>query len=166
VTVGALIQRAGQPVNVPLLCQVTGPDGKRQTLEMAPDTLGSELGLLRPTPGRVCEFMPETPGRYDVQVTSNDGVYSAQTLVLAQPPRGEITGLPANRAWLQELARATGGRYATWEERDALLAAIPCQPRERPISLEEPLWSKPLWLVLALALFSAEWGWRRKLRLT
>ncbi|MFA5206155.1 MAG: hypothetical protein WC708_17300, partial [Lentisphaeria bacterium] len=73
VTVGALIQRAGQPVNVPLLCQVTGPDGKRQTLEMAPDTLGSDLGLLRPTPGRVCEFMPETPGRYDVQVTSNDG---------------------------------------------------------------------------------------------
>ena len=166
VTVGALIQRDGQPVATPLVCQITGPNGQRQTLDMASETLGTELGLLRPTPGRVCEFTPETPGRYDLQVVSRDGVYSVQTLVLVQPPRGEITGAPANRAWLQELARATGGRYATWDDREALLAAIPCQPRERQVNLEEPLWPKTPWLLLALACLCTEWWWRRKLRLT
>ena len=64
------------------------------------------------------------------------------------------------------LARATGGRYATWDEREALLAAMPCQPRERQVNLEEPLWPKTPWLLLALACLCTEWWWRRKLRLT
>ena len=77
------------------------------------------------------------------------------------PAAAEFRSLKPNRAYLEALAKRTGGQVLTMDSLRDFVRQLP----QRPAPVMEP-WSKPLWqepwvYLLALACFVAEWGIRR-----
>jgi uncharacterized membrane protein len=143
---------------------VQGPDGASHTIELARATLGPEVGLAEPMDGYVGHLAPASGGRYRITVSA-PGSNSAQTTILAEPPRHEITGRTADREFLFTLARATGGRFVPWSERERLIEFLPKDTRTIATVHEVTLWDRWTWLLAVLVLFSAEWWWRRRLEM-
>ncbi|MCK5805010.1 MAG: hypothetical protein KAI66_19400, partial [Lentisphaeria bacterium] len=75
----------------------------------------------------------------------------------------EKTGASVNREYLQQLAQDTSGKFVKWSDRHSLLKDIPHNVREITNTREYPVWNRWPWLLIIIALFSAEWYWRRKL---
>jgi len=73
----------------------------------------------------------------------------------------EFRSLKPNRAFLETLARQTGGRVVSAAGLDAFARELP--RRQSPVmeAWSEPLWHTPLVFAFALACFVAEWGLRR-----
>jgi hypothetical protein len=77
------------------------------------------------------------------------------------PAAAEFRSLKPNRAYLESLAKRTGGQVLTLDALRDFVRTLP--QRQAPVM--EP-WSKPLWqepavYLFALACFLAEWGIRR-----
>jgi hypothetical protein len=158
-TVGARLEAGA---GAELVCRIRPPSGPETVLPMAPGTLGQAVGLVPEQPGWLCEFRPPEPGSYAVTVTTRDGLRSASARFLVKEPVHERTGAPADARWLRSLAEATGGRCVSWEERDDVWEKIAAAPRELRRTVEAPLWPRAWWIVLLVALFSAEWYLRRR----
>lgn len=163
VVVGARLESQGKAHAASLLCRVESPGGQAQTLPMVAATLDDSVGLTRKQDGYTCEFRPQLPGTYTISVTSADGVLSAKAKLLAREPVRERTGLPADRAYLERVAKATGGEFVAWKNRRAVFDRLTAKPRELRTVMEYPLWPKPIWILALITLFSLEWYWRRKL---
>jgi hypothetical protein len=166
VVIGAVLGSSSDDAAGPApVCRITTPDGKRLNLPMAAALLGAEVGLNSPTAGYKCAFVPETAGRHELEVMTADGTRHAVLPLLAREAVQERTGRPANRGYLLELARATGGRFIRWDERDRLFEDMPYRERTLTITREYPIWNRVWWLLLLIALFGGEWWWRRRLDL-
>jgi len=163
ITVGARMESQGKAQAGELVCRIDPPDGKPLTIPMVPGSLGENVGLSRTLDGYVCEFRPDKSGSYTVTVTSRNGQLSTHTKLLAREPLREKTGAVMDRSFLEDLARASGGKFIPWKDRSSLFKAISRQARELRTIVEYPLWPKAYWLLALIALFAAEWYWRRKL---
>ncbi len=164
VTVGARLEGAAGPGAAPS-CRIRPPSGPELVLPMAEGMLGQAVGMVPEQPGWSCEFRPPEAGLYLLTVTSRDGQRSASTRLLVREPVREQTGAPADARWLRELAAATGGRCVAWDARDGVWEAIPSAARELRRTEEAPLWPRPWWIALLVALLAAEWYWRRRIGL-
>ncbi|GIV60564.1 MAG: membrane protein [Rhodothermaceae bacterium] len=137
--------------------QVTGPAGADLPLAFRP-ALG-EPGTYTAT------FVPETSGVYEVEVSARQDTTLLGTdtrSVLVAPSRREYYDATLKRGFLESLAEVAGGAYYT----PADVRDLPDRLRNRRTSTSifhtEYLWDMPLVFLLALALLSAEWFYRRR----
>ena len=143
-------------------CLITTPSGKTLTLPMLPAKLEGEVGLTQPQNGFRCDFTPDEIGTYKLEAHSADGTRHASTILLSRFPELEHTGAPINRAFLHELAEASGGNWVTWSRRDKLLEGLALTPRILEIVSVRPIWNHWLGLAILMALYCLEWWLRRK----
>jgi uncharacterized membrane protein len=110
-------------------------------------------------------FTPRAAGAYraEVSVTAADGsdVGQRETGWAVEPETEEFRSLSGNRAFLEQLARASGGEVIEVGALDRFVSSLP----NRKIPITEK-WTYPLWhqwsvLALALGFLVGEWGLRR-----
>ncbi|NLF17113.1 MAG: hypothetical protein GX595_07635 [Lentisphaerae bacterium] len=164
VTVGAIFD-AGEEAARGLTCRVQTPSGKVQVYPMLAAALGKDVGLARTVDGFRSFFTAQEPGQYTLTVATADGTQSAGLVLLAAEPEHERTGAPLNRDYLAGLAKDTGGRFVSWSERSELLKDLPHTTQEFTQVIEHSIWDRWWWIGVLIALFCAEWWWRRKLDL-
>ena len=77
------------------------------------------------------------------------------------PAAAEFRSLKPNRAYLESLAKRTGGQVLTMDALDDFVRQLP--QRQAPVmeSWSKPLWQEPAVFLFALGCFVAEWGIRR-----
>jgi hypothetical protein len=160
VQIGALCGKAVDSSG--LACRIITPEGKSLALPMVPANLGEDFGLSQKESGFACEFVPELPGTYKLEVMARDGLHSEGVLLLAKQPALEYTGEPIQRQWLQRLARDSGGTFLPWADSDRLLANLKGNSRSIEIVREYSLWNRWPWLALLISLFCLEWYFRRR----
>ena len=148
-----------------LTCRVQTPSGKVQVYPMLAAALGKDVGLARTIDGFRSFFTAQEPGQYTLTVATADGTQSAGLVLLAAEPEHERTGAPLNRDYLAGLAKDTGGRFVSWSERSELLKDLPHTTQEFTQVIEHSIWDRWWWIGVLIALFCAEWWWRRKLDL-
>jgi hypothetical protein len=79
---------------------------------------------------------------------------------VSRPPT-EITGKPANRALLQQIAESTGGKFLAMEDWDAWARDLHFKQQQFSRVRLEDLWNNPLLLGFLLLLIVAEWVIRK-----
>jgi hypothetical protein len=162
--IGALYSRRLPPGQV-LTCTVTTPDDRRLAFPMRPAELGQDVGLSPVRDGYDCEFVPQVPGRYEVTVADPEGAVTATQQLLVKRADRELTGQPADRAFLRKIAGATGGELIPWEQRFSFQTSIQNEPVRMEILREYPVWNRaPLYFLLVVLLIG-EWWYRRRLDL-
>lgn len=143
--------------NAAVALEVRGPEGENLALVAEPD--GREAGRYSTT------FVARRPGSYRIVATATapDGsaVGSREAGWVAQPSADEFARLEPDRDYLQQLADRTGGELVDGDRLDAFVAGL--SARSAPITepWTAPIWHQPLYFLLALACFGAEWALRR-----
>ncbi len=136
---------------------VTSPSG--QTTPLTAEANDQEPGLYTAT-----FFGRETGGyRVTAHVTTAEGdpLAARPTGWTAQPTAEEFRRVPTNRAFLQQLAKDSGGELVAPDQIESFIAELP----QRKIAVTEP-WTRPLWhhpavFLFAIACLCVEWGLRR-----
>ena len=114
-------------------------------------------------------FTPEKPGNYQLRLipatTSAEGTSMPEASVTVLPPAGEMDELSADRVFLSDFSKSTGGELVDADKLSSFLAAAmkPLAPEERDQGVEWKStwlrWFTPLLVLLFLAL---EWWLRRR----
>lgn len=169
ITVRALDERF-EPLMVPeleLLARPTSAAAEEDAPEPARVGLVPVMGREGTYEGR---FIPRRAGAMELSVTL-PGAVPGRGPVLEKSIRVtrsalEMRETAMNRAALEQLARASGGRYYEMDEAGEIAEAIPdashtIVTRERP----RPLWDNGYLLGLLVGLATVEWALRRKARL-
>jgi hypothetical protein len=137
--------------------RVVGPDGVANLIDLT--AVPGQRG------GFQTEWTAAKPGQYAVEVTAERaGEVLGSDVVTLERKDGvaENFHTQQNRALLEQLSAATGGRY--WRPQD--LATLPrdISYSEAGISLRDtkPMWDMPVNFLLLLAMISAQWLLRRK----
>lgn len=116
-------------------------------------------------------FVPEEPGVYEIRATAMRGDTTLGTNILhlrASAGDDEYFDAAMRSSLLTRIAEETGGRFFTATPGagvtnvSALPEAISYSGRGVTVVEERDLWDMPIFLILALSLVGAEWGWRRK----
>jgi uncharacterized membrane protein len=128
------------------------------TLDAAPDPAGR---------GRYALVVPARESgayRARVEVTtagSGDVLGTAETGWTVDASHEEFRSADPDRAFLEDIARRTGGSVVDASELDAFARSLPNLAAPITTIVSEPVWHSP-WLLLAtLACLGAEWLWRR-----
>ena len=143
--------------NAKVALKISLPNGEALTLDAEPD--GSEAGTYAAT------YVPRQPGAYRVVATATapDGsaVGEREAGWAAQPAADEFARLEPDREYLKTIAAQTHGELVDGTALDAFVASL--STRHAPISepWTSPLWHQPLYLLIAIACLTAEWGLRR-----
>jgi hypothetical protein len=128
-------------------------------LQLAADASANQPGTYQ------ADYFATGPGACTVEAvaTQSDGKMLGRAAAgwALDPAAAEYRSLKPNRAYLEALAKRTGGQVLTMDGLRDFVRQLP--QRQAPIM--EP-WSKPLWqepavYLFALACFVAEWGIRR-----
>jgi uncharacterized membrane protein len=120
---------------------------------------------------------PNRPGTYEATYIARDaGAYLVEAHVTqpdgqvvgqasagwaSDPSAEEFRSLKPNRAFLETLAKQTGGEVLKLNELKSFVSHLP--ERRAPVTepWSEPLWQKPFVLLFAFGCFLTEWGVRR-----
>jgi hypothetical protein len=143
--------------NAKIALKITLPSGDHLTLDAEPD--GREAGTYAAT------YVAKQPGAYRVVATATapDGsaVGEREAGWAAQPSADEFARLQPDHEYLKTIAARTGGEMVDGTRLDAFVASL--TSRGAPITepWTSPLWHHPLYLLLAIACLTAEWGLRR-----
>lgn len=148
-----------------LVCRVQTPDDRTLQIPLSPAQLTDDVGLAEPVAGFLGHFTPHAPGEYTVEAASADGTRRSTLRLLATRPTQELTGVPINREFLQQLADAGGGSFVPMDRWRSALESLETKGRKVTTVRQIPLWTSPWWLILLIALFTLEWWWRRRLDL-
>ena len=116
-------------------------------------TAGVGLGLARAT------FEELPAGRYEFSLAGEPGVSTSPVFGLAR--EREFHYLAQDRRFLDQIAGATGGESRPFVNLEELVSAI--TPRQRTETHERRwrLWDMSIVLILAGALLTIEWVWRK-----
>ena len=109
-------------------------------------------------------FPTHAPGFYEVRVeATREGAPSASARTWVQAARvdAEYFGAERRTALLERLAGETGGRFYTPDTVAALPEDLSYTESGATLRERRDLWDMPATFLLALALASAEWGYRR-----
>ncbi len=152
--------------NADVKFSVVGPDG--QTFELTGEPSDSVAGLFESS------IAASQPGAWQVSVsaTLSDGgnvsnVAAAQPLVAAtgwasQPDQKEMRSVQVDHAFLEQLAKITGGRTVPLSSLESFVGALP----QSNAPLVE-IWSWPIWhswwiFLAAIACLAVDWTLRRR----
>ncbi len=128
-------------------------------IELAAEPSSSEPGLYETT------FLPRESDGYRVKATARNG----EGVLLGQASAGwstdfaraEFGDLEPNRAALERLAAATGGRVIAPEELESFVRDLPSQRMPVTETWSYPIWHTPVLFLFALGCLVGEWGLRR-----
>jgi hypothetical protein len=143
--------------NAKVAVEITLPGGEFLTLDAEPD--GREAGTYAAT------YVPRQPGAYRIVATATapDGsaIGDREAGWAAQPAADEFARLEPDREYLKSIAAKTGGELVDGARLDSFVASL--SSRHAPITepWTSPLWHQPLYLLIAIACLTAEWGLRR-----
>ncbi len=149
-----------EDASVTLRVQPVGTaSGSGEPIRLTADPSAAEPGLFEAT------FIPRDTSAYQVDAAVTNSLGAE----LGRERNGWVTDLAgeefsspsANRPFLEQLARQTGGELLTPATLPAFVNRLPF--RQAPITEThlQPLWHNPAILIFALACFAAEWGLRR-----
>jgi hypothetical protein len=126
-------------------------------------------------------YRPESPGIYSAEIPSlPDGQYRVELdnagpgapasavsseFSVSATMESERVELTADRGLLNRLAALTGGRVLEPVELDSLFKALGPATISNPERRQIDLWNSWPWLILILALLTAEWALRKRVRL-
>ncbi len=126
-------------------------------------------------------YRPESPGIYSAEIPSlPDGQYRVELdnagpgapasavsseFSVSATMESERVELTADRGLLNRLAALTGGRVLEPVELDSLFKALGPATVSNPERRQIDLWNSWPWLILILALLTAEWALRKRVRL-
>jgi len=141
----------GSTVSVPAIAaRVIDARGAQQAVRLWPT---AELGVFEG------DVSAATPGRYDVQVETSDGVTADTPLIVNASADG--VGSSGDRELAVALAAATGGVAVTTDNLAPLIDRLRSLSHETIIAARHPFRS-PWWGLAFVALLSAEWTLRRR----
>lgn len=130
----------------------------------APITLSAEASSSEPGLYEA-SYIPRDSGGYRIDATvlneAGAGAGSAATGWTSDLAAAEFRDLKPNRALMEQLARATGGRVLMPDELDGFARDLPTQRAPVTESWTRPLWHTPWMFLFALACLVGEWGLRR-----
>lgn len=167
--------KPGTPVAVRMAYRGAGKPGLPKVEVRSPE-LGKPL-LLAPAAvpsadGRMrwaTSFTPDTPGNYQLRLVPGGGSDGKASLpeagVTVLPPPSEMDELSADRGFLSDFCKSTGGRLTTAAELPAFLAAAmkPAAPEQRDRGVQwKSSWMRWFTPVLVLACLALEWWLRRR----
>lgn len=110
-------------------------------------------------------WIPPRPGLYPYELKLQGNTELSGSIWVEPSGSRELQILGRDTVYMGYLARSTGGRYFSWENRDSLSEALRLE--QASLTLQEvtretlPLHELGLWLALILGLFCAEWLLRR-----
>jgi uncharacterized membrane protein len=147
--------------NVSVAIEVNDP--QKQTIRLTAEPELEQSGIFKAT------YIPHKDGGYTAKAivtdTKGNQLGSAQTGWTADLNSAEFRSIQANRAFLEQLARQTGGRIIEADELSNFARTLPVQNAE---FME--VWTKPLWdsrmistgiFAIILICFTGEWALRR-----
>ena len=138
-----------------------GADGvdKPAPIRLRAEPTGTEPGLYQTT------FVPRQTGGYRATavVTNAVGAEAARAEAgwSTDMAAEEFRSLTPNVAWLEELAKKTGGEVVGAERLGAFVRGLPARKAPVMETALNPLWHTPVMFLIALACFLGEWGLRR-----
>jgi hypothetical protein len=143
--------------NAKVVLKVKTP--KHETIELSTQPSSEKAGLFE------AAFLARDDGAYiaEATVTGPDGqeIGSRQTGWVNENSTAEFQTLEANRAYLEEIAQATGGEVIGVHRLDEFVSSLP----NRKIPITEtwvyPLWHSPWVLLFAVVCLCGEWAIRR-----
>ena len=100
-----------------------------------------------------------------VKLPNEDGRLEAYRL--AEPRSWKRSGgqefrrIAPDRAWLEELAKSTGGEVVQPDQLDDFVSTLSRRPAPITEMTTSPLWQHPLVLLLIAAGLCGDWAWRR-----
>jgi hypothetical protein len=119
----------------------------------------------------VATFTADQPGAFLARVGPagqaevDGGVRKTTVPFRVEQPRQELDNPTLDRALLDDLARASGGRVITLAEARKVPAAFKLRTVERIREFREDIWDAPLICGLAVLLLTAEWLLRKRNRM-
>ncbi len=143
--------------NAKVSLRITRAGADDLTLDAEPD--GREAGTYAAT------YVTKQPGAYRVVATATapDGsaVGEKEAGWAAQPAADEFAHLEPDREFLNKIASQTHGEMVDGQRLDSFVASL--STRHAPITepWTSPLWHHPLYLLVAIACLTGEWGLRR-----
>ena len=110
-------------------------------------------------------FNGRTPGPYRIKasVADMDGIPIGDISAgwVSNPLAEEFARLTPDTAWIQSLAKLTGGDVFSLDEVTDLVSRLEKMDLPETTSEAYPLWHSPWIMLLAMLLFAAEWTMRR-----
>ncbi len=143
--------------------EVEGPDGQPVAIELA--AVPEHEGLLSAT------FPVDQPGSYLVRITpdaasGDESALRPATLTFRVQPRSQEMDKPVlDRALLDDITRAAGGRVFTLANLGELPAAFKVKRVERVLEYRDELWDAPALFGLLVVLLTCEWVLRKQSRM-
>ncbi len=138
---------------------VTTPDLHAKPVSIAGELSEKEPGVYTAT------FVPRLPGAYkaSVRVSESTGAIVGETEGgwSSDPLAEEFRSLTPNRAFLEDIARKTGGAMIDFANLSSFVSKLPSSKAPVMETYAYPLWHKPFVLLLALGMLAGEWGLRR-----
>ena len=112
------------------------------------------------------EFTPRETGRYKAQVASPDGKLLVTQFVVFREEM-ETSETAMDRAYLENLAKASGGRMLDPSEIAGVVAGLlRDSSQQQPLTRRIPLWDSPWIYAMLCFLLCADWYARRRWGLT
>ena len=137
--------------------QITDPRGTVHPITLQPAL--TEPGTY------VTTFVPQEEGVHEVVLVAFDGgtlVGDRSESFLVRPSKREFYDATLKRGFLENLATTNGGVYYSADATDDLPVNLRSRRTSTSIFHAVYLWDMPLLFLLALALLSAEWIYRRR----
>lgn len=107
------------------------------------------------------EFRPAIEGQYRVTIEGEED--EAEHYFTAASPQVEFDDPGMRQQLLEEMASASGGEFLPLDELDTLVEKLETKKHKlEPRREERPLWNAPGIVILATALFGAEWFLRKR----
>lgn len=111
---------------------------------------------------------PLKAGEWQIAVAENPAATRSDlrlTLRVADTGNQELASLTMNRPLLETMARNTNGRFLREEQAGELPGLLQTLDRKQTITKETILWSSWWWLGAVIALLTAEWLMRKRLKM-
>jgi uncharacterized membrane protein len=110
-------------------------------------------------------FVPQEPGRYDLEVEARDPNDSTRQVATASFTVGdseaELRGASMQATRLREMASRSGGRFYTPATVSSLPQDIAMSGTGITVTEQRDLWDMPVIFLLLVGLLGTEWGYRR-----
>ena len=136
-----------------------GAPASEAPLVLAADPSSSEPGLYE------ASYVPRESGGYRVEATvagdAGQAIGSGATGWTSDLAAAEFRDLKTNRALMEQIARATGGRVLSPDDLASFVRELPSRRVPVADTVTIPLWHTPTMLLFALACLLGEWGLRR-----
>ena len=143
--------------NAPVTASITGPQGKSETLTLAP--------VVGPTGNYRAVFQPQQSGRYTIDVNSPlpSGILKADPILIdVGYPDLEFDRLGLDRDMLAAIAQASGGQYAHLSTSDRIIDQLQRSHHSRLVQYEVRLYWPPLMWLVFVGVVTTEWILRRR----